>query len=62
MAAFFNDVAGVSDLAAASGLKWDQLIHEKNRAVHLGFAPRMRGMVLRQPGGPGGPVHKGLEP
>jgi putative chitinase len=60
-------VHGMEDLAAAkrirdSGLKFDQLIHEKNRCVHISFDPKMRQQVLRQPGGPGSPVHKGLEP
>jgi putative chitinase len=60
-------VDGLSDLEAAkrirdSGLKFDQLIHEKNRCVHISFDPRLRGDVLRQPGGAGSPVYKGLEP
>jgi putative chitinase len=60
-------VHGLHDLAAAklirdSGLKFDQLIYEKNRCVHISFDPRLRQQVLRQPGGPGSPVHKGLEP
>jgi putative chitinase len=45
-----------------SGLKFDQLIFEKNRCVHLSVDPQLRQQVLRQPGGPGSPVHKGLEP
>ena len=44
-----------------SALKFDQLIFEKNRCVHLSVDPRMRRQVLRQPGGPGSPVHQGLE-
>jgi zinc D-Ala-D-Ala carboxypeptidase len=60
-------VDGFTDLNAAkrirdSGLKFDQLIFEKNRCVHLSVDPKMRQQVLRQPGGPGSPVHKGLEP
>jgi zinc D-Ala-D-Ala carboxypeptidase len=60
-------VADFTDLAAAkrirdSGLTFDQLIYEKNRCVHISFAPTMRRQVLRQPGGPGSPVYKGLEP
>jgi zinc D-Ala-D-Ala carboxypeptidase len=60
-------VHGLQDLDAAkvirdSGIKFDQLIYEKNRCVHLSFDPRMRQQVLRQPGGPGSPVHPGLEP
>lgn len=60
-------VHGVADLAAAkvirdSGIRFDQLIYEKNRCVHLSFDPRLRQQVLRQPGGPNSPVHRGLEP
>lgn len=59
-------VHGFSDLEAAkrirdSALKFDQLILEKNRCVHLSVDPQLRRQVLRQPGGPGSPVHKGLE-
>jgi zinc D-Ala-D-Ala carboxypeptidase len=60
-------VHGLEDLDAAkvirdSGLKFDQLIYEKNRCVHISFDPQMRQQVRRQPGGPGSPVHPGLEP
>lgn len=60
-------VDGETDLDAAkrirdSGIAFDQLIYEKNRCVHLSFDPRLRRQVLRQPGGPGSPVHQGLEP
>lgn len=60
-------VDGLGDLEVArrirdSGLKFDQLIYEKNRCVHISFDPRLRQQVLRQPGGPGSPVHGGLEP
>jgi putative chitinase len=60
-------VFGLHDLDAAkvirdSGIAFDQLIYEKNRCVHLSFDPRMRQQVRRQPGGPGSPVHNGLEP
>jgi putative chitinase len=60
-------VHGFTDLDAAklirdSALKFDQLIFEKNRCVHLSVDPQLRRQVLRQPGGPGSPVHKGLEP
>jgi zinc D-Ala-D-Ala carboxypeptidase len=60
-------VHGLQDLDAAkvirdSGIKFDQLIYEKNRCVHLSFDPQMRQQVRRQPGGPGSPVHPGLEP
>jgi zinc D-Ala-D-Ala carboxypeptidase len=60
-------VDSLSDLEVAksvrdSGLKFDQLIYEKSRCVHISFDPRLRGQVLRQPGGPGSAVHSGLEP
>jgi len=60
-------VDGLSDLEAAkrvrdSGLKFDQLIYEKGRCVHISFEPRLRQQVLRQPGGPGSAVYTGLEP
>ncbi len=56
----------LADLEAAkvirdSKLRFDQLIYEKNRCVHLSFHPRMRRQVLRQPGGPRSPVYEGLE-
>lgn len=59
-------VHGLHDLDTAkrirdSGLKFDQLIYEKNRCVHISFDPRLRQEVLRQPGGPGSRVFKGLE-
>jgi putative chitinase len=60
-------VDGLTDLEAAkrvrdSGLKFDQLIYEKSRCVHISFAPALRRQVLRQPGGPGSTVYNGLEP
>ncbi len=60
-------VADMRDLDAAkrvrdSKLKFDQLIYEKNRCVHISFDPQLRRQVLRQPGGPGSKVFKGLEP
>ena len=60
-------VEGLSDLDVArkirdSGLKFDQLIYEKGRCVHISFDTELRQQVLRQPGGPGSPVYKGLEP
>jgi putative chitinase len=66
LAADFH-VHGMADLDAAkrirdSALPFDQLIYEKNRCVHLSVDPQLRRQVLRQPGGPGSPVHKGLEP
>ena len=63
-------VFGFTDLEAAkvirdSAIDFFQLIYEKNRCVHLSFNPstddpRGRRQVLRQPGGPGSPVFKGL--
>jgi len=60
-------VDGLNDLDVAkgvrdSGLKFDQLIYEKSRCVHVSFDPRLRRQVMRQPGGPGSAVYKGLEP
>ena len=60
-------VDGMTDLEVAkgvrdSGLKFDQLIYEKSRCVHISFDPRLRRQVLRQPGGPGSAVYNGLEP
>ena len=65
LAADFH-VYGYRDLDAAkrirdSGIKFDQLIYEKNRCVHLSVDPKMRQQVRRQPGGPGSPVYDGLE-
>lgn len=59
-------INGVDDLTVAktirdSGLKFDQLIREIGRTVHISFHPRMRQMVMRQPGGPGTPCFDGLE-
>lgn len=59
-------IEGIDDLEAAkvvrdSNIKFDQLIYEAGRAVHLSFHPRMRQQVLRQPGGPNTPVYEGLE-
>jgi zinc D-Ala-D-Ala carboxypeptidase len=66
LAADFH-VHGLQDLEAAkrvrdSALSFDQLIYEKNRGVHFSVDPQTRRQVLRQPGGPGSPVHQGLEP
>lgn len=67
-------VHGLIDLEAAmrvrdSNLKFDQLIYEKNRCVHISFDPRlaasppgMRRDVRRQPGGPQTRTYPGLEP
>lgn len=59
-------VDGVDDLDAAkvirdSGIKFDQLILERGRCVHMSFAPRMRQQVMRQPGGAGSQCFFGLE-
>lgn len=59
-------VIGVDDLEACkvirdSDLKFDQLIFERGRTIHLSFHPRLRRQVLRQPGPPGSPVYEGLE-
>ena len=59
-------VEGLSDLDAAkrirdSELKFDQLIFEKGRCVHISFDPRLRGQVKRQPGGPNTKTFPGLE-
>ena len=59
-------VAGLDDLAAAkrvrdSELKFDQLIYEKGRCVHISFDPAMRQQVMRQPGGAGSQCFMGLE-
>lgn len=44
-----------------SGIKFDQLIHETSRGIlHISFAPKLRGQVLTQAGGPGTPVTKGI--
>jgi zinc D-Ala-D-Ala carboxypeptidase len=59
--------ATLTDLEAArriadSDLKFDQLIYEKGRCVHISFDPRMRRQVLSQPGGPGSAVLQGIQP
>jgi putative chitinase len=60
-------VAGLDDLAAAmiirdSELQFDQLIYEKGRCIHIGFDPRLRREVKRQPGPAGSQLFDGLEP
>lgn len=41
----------------------DQLIFESSRGIlHISFAPRKRGMVLTQRGGPGTPFLPGIQP
>ena len=59
-------VDGLDDLSAAkrirdSELKFDQLIYEQGRCVHISFDPAMRQQVMRQPGGPGSQCFLGLE-
>ena len=49
------------ELRTPSGLKFDQLIFEKGRCVHISFDPRLRGQVKRQPGGPNTKTFPGLE-
>ncbi len=65
LAADFH-VSGLDDLEAAkrirdSEIKFDQLIYEEGRCVHMGFDSDLRRQVLRQPGGPGTQVFPGLE-
>lgn len=65
LAADFH-VDGIDDLAAAkkirdSQIKFSQLILERGRCVHIAFRPPLNCQVLRQPGGPGSTVFKGLE-
>lgn len=64
-------VAGFSDLEVARrirdqgrnhGLRWDQLIYERGRCVHLSVGPQFRQHVLSQPGGPGSHSHPGINP
>ena len=60
-------VAGLTDFEvatrlAASGIRFDQLIYEKGRCVHISFDPRFRGQVLSQPGQPGSPCIPGIKP
>ena len=48
-------------LIVESGIKFDQLIHEKSRGVlHIAFEKRARGQILTQAKGPGSPVTKGI--
>lgn len=48
------------DARAAGRIRFDQLIYEVGRCVHVSFNPRMRGQVLTQTGGPGSPFRVGL--
>lgn len=47
----FGDPMAICRAIAASGIKFDQLIMEQNRWVHISFDPRMRGQVLSWHGG-----------
>ena len=47
----FGDPMAICKAIKASGIKYDQLIMEKNRWVHISFDPRMRGQVLSFWGG-----------
>lgn len=47
----FGDPMTICKAIAASGIKFDQLIMEKNRWVHLGFGPGSRQQVLSWWGG-----------
>lgn len=50
----------LADAHAARRIRFDQLIYEVGRCVHVSFNPRMRGQVLTQRGGPGSPFTVGL--
>jgi putative chitinase len=47
----FGDPMAICRAIAASGIKFDQLIMEKNRWVHISFDPRLRQHVLSWWGG-----------
>lgn len=47
----FGDPMAICRAIVASGIRFDQLILEKNRWVHLSFDPRMRQQVLSWWGG-----------
>ncbi len=47
----FGDAMAICKAIDASGIKFDQLIMEKNRWVHISFDPRMRQQVLSWWGG-----------
>ncbi|PZU12103.1 MAG: peptidase M15 [Sphingobium sp.] len=42
----FGDPMTICKALVAAGIKFDQLIMEKNSWVHISFDPRMRGQVL----------------
>ena len=51
----------VAKMVAEGRLKGDQVILETSRGVvHVSTAPRLRGQILTQAGGPGSPVAKGI--
>jgi hypothetical protein len=47
----FGDPMAICRAIVASGIRFDQIIMEKNRWVHLSFDPRMRQQVLSWWGG-----------
>ncbi len=47
----YGDPMSICKAIVASGIKFDQLIMEKNRWVHISFDPRMRQQVLSWWGG-----------
>lgn len=47
----FGDPLAICKAIAASGIKFDQLILEKNRWVHISFDPRLRQQVMSWHGG-----------
>ncbi len=59
--AAFGSPYDVCKKIAASGIKFDQLIHEKRVWVHLSFAPTMRQMLLTLPPA-GGSYVSGINP
>lgn len=45
----FGSPYKICDAIIKSGIRFDQLIHERKRWVHISFAPRMRQQVLTLP-------------
>lgn len=45
----FGNPYRICAMIIASGIEFDQLIHERRRWVHISFAPSMRGEVLTLP-------------
>lgn len=51
----------IAKMVAEGRIKVDQVILETSRGVvHVSTAPRLRGQILTQAGGPGSPVAKGI--